>query len=87
VSTFKVRLARAQWFETTVEADSQEAALAMARLIDPGYNPRRTWIGAAWSMETDDWMTLEDFLGENYDPTGDRKTVELIEEGKDDGQD
>jgi hypothetical protein len=38
-------------------------------------------------METDDWMTLEDFLGENYDPTGDRKTVELIEEGKDDGQD
>lgn len=86
MSTFKVRLARAQWFEATVEADSQEAALAIGRNMSPD-RPGRAWIGVVWSMETDGWMTLEDFLGENYDPTGDRKTVELIEEGKDDGQD
>lgn len=79
---YRVRLARAQWFEMVVEAENEDKAIDEAIEQAPGISAQDSGWGSSppWSVDAEDWVSLEDFFGENYDPSGDKTVTEITEE-------
>lgn len=79
---YEVRLAKTLWTTVTVEADDEEAALETVFENEP----RRIcaqcsgW-GEPWDVSDDDeWMVIDEFMGDRYNAEMDGPAVKLIED-------
>ena len=79
---YRVHLVRNDWFTTTVEADSEEAALEQAYEQAPSlcaYCSGSSYgSGERWGVDTDEWTAPEDFFGAEFSEDRYGKTVEEV---------
>lgn len=77
---YRVRLVRADYFTTEVEAETEEEALDLAYSITPELCAQDSGWGQDWNVEVDDWQDLEVFYDKEYDSNFHGLTIEEIED-------
>lgn len=80
MAKYRVRLITSAEYCIDVEADSEDAALDEAYQEAPGLCPQCGGWGKKWGLDLGEWQSIEEFLGEKYDPEMDGSSVELVEE-------
>lgn len=79
---FKVNLVKTMWATINVEAETEEEAIEAAFEYAPDLCAHCTGWGQQWSVSPDDdWQTVTEFFGKDYEERNHGKDVEPLDDG------
>ena len=80
MAKYRVQFARTTWLTAEVDAEDEEQALEEAYEIVPGFTAHEAgWGSTGWWADADEWMPMDEFLGDEYSEKAFGPVVELIE--------